>query len=120
MPSSETLVPSTCRPTLEVAVVMRRECLHGPSSCWQRWRWRLDRVIPDEPGFGSRARLLQGNGGEQQWLHPGFKVGLFRDEAEGYHLNATAPAPCWFVLWRMDDEPTLGTEQIPRPVVVTL
>lgn len=108
------------RPTLDVAVVMRRERLHGPSSHWQPWRWTLDSVVPDEPGFGTEPRLLRDDQGEQTWLHPGFKVELYRDEAEGYHLNATTPAPCWFVLWRMDEEATLGPEPIPRPVVVTL
>ena len=108
------------RPALDVAVVMRRERLHGPSSHWQPWRWTLDSVIPDAPGFGTGPRLLHDDDGAQRWLHPGYKVELFRDEAEGYHLNATTPAPCWFVLWRMDEEATLGPEPIPRPVVVTL
>ena len=108
------------RPALDVAVVMRRERLHGPSSHWQPWRWTLDSVIPDAPGFGTGPRLLHDDDGAQRWLHPGYKVELFRDEAEGYHLNATTPAPCWFVLWRMDEEATLGAEPIPRPVVVTL
>ena len=123
MLSSDTPATATAptgRPTLDVAVVMRRERLHGPSSHWQPWRWTLDSVQPDEPGFGTEPRLLRDDGGEQQWLHPGFKVELFRDEAEGYHLNAITPTPCWFVLWRMDEEATLSTEPIPRPVVVTL
>ena len=50
------------RPSLEVAVVMRRERLHGPSSHWQPWRWTLEAVMPDEPGFGSAPRLLQQDG----------------------------------------------------------
>lgn len=124
MPSPEipfvAVSSSSARPTLDVAVVMRRERLHGPSSHWQPWRWTLDSVMPDEPGFGTEPRLLHDDAGAQRWLHPGFKVELFRDEAEGYHLNAITPAPCWFVLWRMDEEATLAAEPIPRPVVVTL
>lgn len=121
MSAPETPAPvSRDRPTLDVAVILRRERLHGPSSHWQPWRWTLDSVLPDEPGFGSAPRMLRDEAGEQLWLHPGFKVELFRDEAEGYHLNATTPAPCWFVLWRMDEEATLAPEPIPRPVVVTL
>jgi hypothetical protein len=107
-------------PSLDVAVVMRRERLHGPSSHWQPWRWVLDAVVPDEPAFGQTPRLMYDGPQVQRWLHPGFKVELFRDEAEGYHLNASAPAPCWFVLWRMDEEATLAAQPIPRPVVVTL
>jgi len=116
----ETPSAGTRPAALDVAVMMRRERLHGPSSHWQPWRWTLDAVLPDEPGFGEQPRLLEDHDGEQRWLHPGFKVELFRDEAEGYHLNATAPAPCWFVLWRMEEEATLAPEPIPRPVVVTL
>jgi len=105
---------------LDVAVVMRRERLHGPSSHWQPWRWTLDSVVPDEPGIGSGPRLLVDDPEAQRWLHPGFRVELFRDEAEGYHLNVSSPAPCWFVLWRMDEAPTVAPEPIPRPVIVTL
>ena len=65
-------------------------------------------VVPDEPGFGSEPRLLREDAEEQRWLHPGFTVELFRDEAEGYQLNATTPAPCWFVLWRMEEEAGAG------------
>jgi hypothetical protein len=108
------------RPSLEVAVVMRRERLHGPSSHWQSWRWTLEEVVPDQPGFGSVPRLLQQDDETQRWLHPGFKVELFRDDTDGYRLNATTPAPGWFVLWRLEEEATLAAEPIARPVVVTL
>ena len=40
----------------------------------------------------------------QRTLHPNFKLELFRDEAEGYHLNLSSGAPVWFVVWRIDDE----------------
>jgi hypothetical protein len=60
------------RPSVEVAVVMRKERITGAMSRWQTWRW----------------------------LYPGFRVELFRDDAEGYYLNVSTPAPCWFVLWR--------------------
>lgn len=108
------------RPSLEVAVVMRRERLHGPSSHWQPWRWTLESVVPDEPGFGSAPRLLQQDDEGQRWLHPGFRVELFRDDTEGYELNATTPAPGWFVLWRLEEEATVAPEPIARPLVVTL
>jgi len=121
MPPFEAAVTTApARPMIDVAVVMRRERLHGPSSHWQPWRWTLDSVIPDEPGFGAEPRLLRDDGGEQRWLHAGFEVELFRDEAEGYHLNLTTQTPCWFVLWRMDEQTTLDREAFPRPVVVTL
>jgi hypothetical protein len=53
-------------------------------------------------------------------LHTGFEVGLFRDDAEGYYLNATSPQPCWFVLWRMEEEAALAEEPVAVPVMVSL
>jgi len=105
------------RPSIEVAVVMRRERLDNR---WQPWRWVLADVVPQEPGFGTGPRRLLRNEDEERWLHPGFVVELFRDDAEGYYLNATTPAPGWFVLWRIEDEPTVADEPIARPVAVTL
>jgi len=108
------------RPTLDVAVVLRRERIHGPAARWQPWRWVLDSVLRDEPGFGRDVRLLSQDDDAQRWLHPGFQVQLFRDDLEGYYLNATTEAPCWFVLWRMDEQPTLAEWPIARPVAVSL
>ena len=105
------------RPSIEVAVVMRRERIDNR---WQPWRWVLADVVPQEPGFGTEPRLLLKNDDEERWLHPGFKVELFRDDAEGYYLNITTPAPCWFVLWRMDEYPAPGEEPLARPTMVSL
>ena len=110
----------TERPTLDVAVVLRRERIHGPAARWQPWRWVLDSVLRDEPGFGRDVRVLSEDDNAQRWLHPGFQVQLFRDDLEGYYLNATTDAPCWFVLWRMDEQPTLAEWPIARPAAVSL
>lgn len=105
------------RPSIEVAVVMRRERLDNR---WQPWRWVLDDVVPNEAGFGKAPRLLVRTADEERWLHPGFTVELFRDDAEGYHLNATTPAPCWFVLWRMEEQACIADEPMPIPTMVSL
>ncbi|MFC5498272.1 DUF3305 domain-containing protein [Caenimonas terrae] len=105
------------RPSIEVAVVMRRERIDNR---WQPWRWILDDVVAQEPGFGSEPRLLHKTESEELWLHPGFLVELFRDDAEGYYLNATTDTPGWFVLWRMEEEPTIAPEPLARPTMVTL
>lgn len=105
------------RPSIEVAVVMRRERLDNR---WQPWRWSLAEVMPNEPGFGSEPRLLVKSDTEERWLHPAFTVELFRDDAEGYYLNLTTPAPAWFVLWRMEEEASVSDEPIARPAIVTL
>ncbi len=96
---------------------MRRERI---ANRWQPWRWILVDVVPQEESFGTEARLLFKSEDEERWLHPGFTVELFRDDGEGYYLNLTTPAPCWFVLWRMEDEPTVDAEPIARPTMVSL
>ena len=105
------------RPAIDVAVVLRKV---RTASTWQPWRWELADVVLQEPSFGAEPRRLHQDEEGESWLHPGLRVELFRDEAEGYYLNVTTPAPCWFVLWRMEDEPTVAPEPIPRPLIVTL
>ena len=124
---------STERPSIDVAVVMRKEKVLGRASRWQTWRWVLSEVLtgdlasgdlsPDgeTPGNTLRApRLLYDNDSGQSWLHTGFKAELFKDDAEGYYLNVTTGAPCWFVFWRMEHEAQFADEPIAIPQVVTL
>jgi hypothetical protein len=111
---------SNSRPLIEVAVVMQRVANTGPAAHWQPWRWELADVVMNEPGFGTEPRLLYQNESNQRWLHGGLRVELFTDDAEGYYLNTSTDAPSWFVMWRMDDEPSVAAEPIPRPVVVSL
>lgn len=111
---------STQNPSIEVAVVMRKERITGPMSRWQAWRWVLAEVLAQDEGFGEQPRRLFKSEDEERWLYPGFSVELFRDDAEGYYLNVTTPAPCWFVLWRMEEEATLADEPLARPAMVSL
>jgi hypothetical protein len=89
------------RPAIRVAVVMEREA--APNR-WEDWRFRIVEVVPHEAAFGEAARVLVDDGRIQRTLHPGFTLELFRDQAEGYHLNLSSGAPVWFVVWRVDDE----------------
>ena len=99
--------PTTARPQIRVAVLMRREAVQGPMARWQPWRWTLAEVVPQEPGFGSAPRCLREDAQGALWLYPDWTVELFTDDAEGYWLNATAPTPAFFVMWRLseDDSP---------------
>lgn len=105
------------RPGIAVAVIMRKV---RQDNRWQPWRWQLAEVLPQEEAFGSEPRLLLKSEAEERWLHPGFRVELFRDDAEGYYLNYTTDAPCWFVLWRMEEGATIADEPIARPAMVSL
>ena len=105
------------RPHTEVAVILRCERLDNR---WQPWRWSLADVVPHEEAFGTAPRLLLQDANEERWLFPDMAVELFRDDAEGYYLNLASPAPCWFVLWRLDEEAPEGQRPLARPVAVSL
>ena len=102
---------------MQAAVIMRRERIDNR---WQPWRWILAEVVPNEAAFGTEARRIFASDDEERWLHPGYTVELFRDDAEGYYLNVSTPAPCWFVLWRMDEDAAEGQEPLARPTAVSL
>ena len=89
------------RPAVEVAVVMERETAPNRH---EAWRHCIVDVVPHEEAFGSAPRVLRDDGRVQRTLHPGFRLELFRDQADGYHLNLGSGAPGWFVVWRIDDE----------------
>lgn len=108
------------KPSIETAVIMRKERVVGPMSRWQEWRWVLEDVILNEHGFGTRPRLLYRDDNVQRWLHPGYQVKLFSDDAEGYYLNASTQQPCWFVMWRMEERATVADEPLASPQIVTL
>jgi hypothetical protein len=85
------------RPTEKLAVILERIPME---SRWQDERWELAGVVPD---IGGEARtVLKGDGREQRFF-PGFEVTLYRDEAEGYYLNATTDEPSVFVSLRLDE-----------------
>lgn len=99
---------------IKVAVVMQRTPL---ANRWQPYQWRPLEVIdgmllPDTP-----VSRLRDDPDDTRWLFNGFETRLYRDEAEGYFLNVDAPAPCWFVMWRME---TVAGEEVAVPKQVTL
>jgi len=108
------------RPVRHVAVVMRRQPVEGPMRRWQDWRWVLDAVVDNDPAWGTAPRALADEGEVQRWLHPGFDVELFRDDAEGYFLNVTTESPCWFVMYRMEPHAAWPDAPMPVPCKVSL
>jgi hypothetical protein len=99
---------------LPVGVVMQRTPL---ANRWQPHQWRPLEIIIEPALAGGAPRRLRDDAADTRWLFPGFGIKLFRDEAEGYFLNISSPAPCWFVMWRMEE--TDGAE-IAVPKFVTL
>ena len=105
--------PVSARPSVRVAVLMERET--APNA-WEDWRFTLLDVVAHEDAFGTEPRVLRDDGKRRRTLYPAFTLELFRDEAEGYHLNLTSGAPVWFVMWRMADEDPSSA----RPETVSL
>lgn len=113
---------------------MRREPVTGPMARWQPWRWVLADVLasgapqeavarPVPPAPSQEVQPLPGAvavDGARYWLHKGFFVTLYRDDAEGYFLNLNSPQPCFWVFWRIDDEQVLDGEPVAMPQIVTL
>ena len=86
-------------PEISLAVVMQRRTLQNR---WQSEVWEPLGVVLNYAG-GGEPSLLVDKGGVAQWLHPGFKLKLYRDEAEGYYLNVSCGEPRVFVMWRMEE-----------------
>ncbi len=119
------------RPALDVSVIMRREPIVGAMSRWQSHRWVLESVVLEGEASTSLGQKTATkivatieNDSSERWIHAGYRAELFADDAEGYYLNVTTDAPCWFVLWRMEDIEEGGAgitdEPIAKPEMVSL
>ncbi|HEX4234473.1 MAG TPA: DUF3305 domain-containing protein [Caldimonas sp.] len=93
--------PATARPAITVAVVIERE---REPNAFENWRFRIVDVVPNEDAFGAESRVLRDDGKLRQTLYPGFRLELYRDQAQGYFLNLSSGTPVWFVVWRVDDD----------------
>ena len=87
----------TDHPTQGIAVILERTLLSGP---WATAQWDLAGIVPD---VGGEARTIVEGPGRLQRLFPGLEIALYRDEAEGYYLNASTDSPSVFVALRMDE-----------------
>ena len=107
-----------------LAVIMERRRL---ANRWVDEAWEAVGVVPAfaaaaqadaaaETGASSRptARRIVADAERAQWLHAGFALELFRDEAENYFLNLSAPIPKVFVMWR-----SAGGVALPHAVSVS-
>ena len=86
------------KPKFPIAVVMQRRVLQN------RWVDHVWEPIGVLSGHEGAPRLLVDRPEVKQWLHPGFKLVLHKDELEGYYLNVSSVESKVFVLWRMEGE----------------
>jgi hypothetical protein len=87
-------------PVFPMAVIMERRALVNR---WQTHSWQAIGIIPD-PGDAAVPRMLLQDSARTQWLHGGFELKLYRDEAENYYLNLSAAHPCVFVIRRVEED----------------
>lgn len=80
---------------------------------WQSVNWKAVSVEEDARPALSSPRLVGSDGSVQRWLWTGFELRLFKDEAEGYWLNADSDTP--FVWVNFDDE-----EEPAKPLLLML
>jgi hypothetical protein len=94
---------------MRFAVIMRKQFVDNP---WISYRWAPQEVLPDygqlnnsvSEESGITGQFLGRDDGGESWLFTGYELNLFPDESEGYYLNLSAPQPCWFVMWRLEDD----------------
>ena len=87
------------QPRFSAAVLMEWTRLNDR---WQSEKWEAVEVMEYE-GAPTIPILLMEDQSRARWLHSGYELTLYRDEAEGYHLNLASPQPFVFVNWRMED-----------------
>jgi hypothetical protein len=94
---------------MRFAVLMRKQFVDNP---WISHRWAPQEVLPDFGQFTNVAnadnkilgQFLGRDDEGESWLFTGYELNLFPDEAEGYYLNLSATQPCWFVMWRLEED----------------
>ncbi|QKM65062.1 DUF3305 domain-containing protein [Polynucleobacter tropicus] len=92
---------------MRFAVLMRKQKMDNP---WVSHRWVPQEVLPDFGQFESQTpnsitgKFHERDADSETWLFTGFELDLFQDESEGYYLNTSAPKPCWFVMWRLEED----------------
>jgi hypothetical protein len=98
----------------QVGVVMQRTPL---SSRWQPFRWQPVEIVRDVGAVSHTPHCLRNDPDDMRWLFNDIHVTLCTTEAEGYFLNISAPAPCWFVMWRLEE---IDGQELAVPKSVTL
>lgn len=93
---------------MKFAVVMRKQKVDNP---WIDFRWVAQEVLPDYGQLSScnssekiMGQFLGRDDQGESWLFTGYELDLYPDDAEGYYLNVSATFPCWFVMWRMEED----------------
>jgi Protein of unknown function (DUF3305) len=109
-------MPAMEKLAYQVVVVMER---YPVNNRWQSEQWRVAQVLPDEGEYRAPTVIAappDSAPGTRRVAYPGYELGIFRDEAEGYYLNVQAPEPAIFAIWRFNEN---ETEAIPHGVTLS-
>ena len=96
-------------PRFQAAVLMQWTRLDDR---WQSEKWEATGVVEDQ-GVQTEPSVISSDASSARWLHPGYELMLYPDEAEGYYLNLSAERPFVFIIWRIE-------EGVARPNMLTL
>ena len=80
---------------ISVGVIMQRTPL---ANRWQPFQWLPIEIVDAIVSHDQAPTCLRNDPDDMRWLFSGIQVNLSSSEAEGYFLNISAPAPCWFCL----------------------
>jgi hypothetical protein len=103
-------MPIPAKAAWPVAVSFRKRPVN---SRWADFQWEAVSVAFADAS--ERTMHEHDVNGETQWTYVGEIIDLHHSEGEGYWLNLNAPAPCVFVMWRLEEG-----DEVPKPVVTTV
>jgi Protein of unknown function (DUF3305) len=86
-----------------MSVVMLRTATQNK---WVPHQWSVHTVVPADAAArpsASGAQVVIDQDGVRQLIYPALVATVHKDEAEGYYLNVSAPEPCVFVSWYLDE-----------------
>lgn len=98
----------------KLGVVMQRM---RTNNRWQPYQWRPIEILFDPFPLKSSMQCIRNDDADTRWLFSGFEIKLLTAESEGYFLNISSPAPCWFVMWRPEE---IDGAEVAVPKHVTL
>ena len=84
---------------IRIGVIMQCKPL---SNRWQPFQWQPIEIV-GQVSEQNAPRCLRNDPADTRWLFNGIEVTLCSSEAEGYFLNISAPTPCWFIMWRIEE-----------------
>lgn len=96
-----------------VGVIMQRTPLDNR---WQPFQWQPIDIV-GAAGSPFVSHCLRDDPADTRWLFGDLPVILASSEAEGYFLNISAPQPCWFIMWRLEE---VDGQELAVPKSITL